>query len=188
MKIGVFVGSFNPVHIGHIKLVNELIDKKYVDKIYIIPTEPYWNKQDLISLKDRINMLKYFETDKIIIDTKHNKYEYTYQILNDLKNSSDQLYLIIGADNLKEFHLWKNIDEILKNKIIVINRNGIDTSKYINNFKNNQNFIVACDIEQINISSTMVRENKEYRKFYLDRRVLDYINKNNLYERGNYGK
>ena len=84
--------------------------------------------------------------------------------------------------------MWKNIDEILKNKIIVVNRNGIDTSKYINNFKNNQNFIVACDIEQINISSTMVRENKEYRKFYLDRRVLDYINKNNLYERGNYGK
>lgn len=183
MKIGVYVGSFNPVHIGHIKITTELLDKEYLDKIYIIPTEPYWNKQDLISLTHRISMLKYFENNKIIIDTKYNKYEYTYQILNDLKknNSNDEFYLIIGADNLEKFHLWRNVDEVLNHKVIVINRNNIDCMKYIKQFKNYDNFIIINDIEQIDISSTMIRENKDYRVKFLDKQVLDYINNNNLY-------
>ena len=182
MKIGIFVGSFNPVHIGHIKIVNELINKKYLDKVYIIPTGNYWDKTNLIDIKDIINMLKFFETDKIIIDTTYNSYKYTYQILNEFKKEiKGDLYLIIGADNLEKFNLWKNIDEILKNKILILNRNNIDCYKYISKFKNKDSFIIVNDIKQIDVSSTQVRENKEYRKKYLDKKVLDYIEKNNLY-------
>lgn len=182
MKVGIYVGSFNPVHVGHIKMVNELLDKNYLDKGYIIPTGNYWDKTDLISLEHRINMLKFFETDKIVIDTTHNNYKYTYQILNEFsKNSDYDLYLIIGADNLVKFHLWNNIDDILKNKVIVLNRNNIDCFKYINKFKNKNKFIVVDDIEEMDVSSTEIRDNKEYRNKYLDHRVLDYIIKNKLY-------
>lgn len=62
-------------------------------------------------------MLKIFENKYIKIDTKLNKYQYTYEILNELNKQykNSQLYLIIGADNLEKFHLWKNIELILQN-------------------------------------------------------------------------
>ena len=80
MKIGIFVGSFNPVHVGHIKIIQELLNKKYVDRVYIVPTMPYWNKNDLIDLNDRINMLKIVSNDEIVIDCANNKLEYTYNM------------------------------------------------------------------------------------------------------------
>ena len=67
MKIGIYVGSFNPPHKGHIKIVNHLI-KNYLDKIIIIPTGNYWDKLDLVSINDRINMLRLYECENIIID------------------------------------------------------------------------------------------------------------------------
>ena len=59
MKIGVYVGSFNPPHKGHIKIVETLIKEKYVDKIVIIPTNNYWNKTNLIKLSFLIVILLY---------------------------------------------------------------------------------------------------------------------------------
>ena len=68
MKIGIYIGSFNPPHKGHKKIINYLLTNKYVDKILIIPTGNYWHKQNLINIKDRINMLKYYENKKIKVD------------------------------------------------------------------------------------------------------------------------
>lgn len=180
MKIGVFVGSFNPPHKGHIKIVRDLIEKKYLDKIIIIPTKEYWDKRNLVSLNDRINMLRFYENNNIIIDTVNNSINYTSDILDNTKKeyNEDEIYLIIGADQLPKFNLWYNINNILNYKIIVINRNDIDIDNYINNFKNKNNFI-KTDIEQLNMSSTEIRNgNIEY----LDKIVYDYIKKNNLYE------
>ena len=72
MKIGIYVGSFNPVHKGHIDVANKLIKNNYVDKIYIIPTLGYWNKNNLAPLNDRINMLKLVCSSNIIVDTINN--------------------------------------------------------------------------------------------------------------------
>lgn len=185
MKVGVYVGSFNPVHKGHIYLINYLIDNKYVDKIIIIPTESYWDKTDLIDIKQRINMLKFYENKNIIIDTKLNNLKYTYEVLNELKKEYADLYLVIGADNLPKFQLWKNIEDILKNKVIVVARNNIDMKKEILKFNSN-NFILVNDYNETDISSTIIRnlinENKinELNK-YLDKKVINYILDNNLY-------
>ena len=181
MKLGIYVGSFNPVHIGHIDVVNYLIKEKYVDKVLIVPTLNYWNKFNLIDIKHRINMLKYFENDFIKIDTKNNKYIYTYELLNKLgKEYDDELYLIMGADNIIEFDKWKNYKELLKYKIIVVNRNNIDINKYIKKYNTN-NFIVINDYKFIDISSTELRENLNSK--YIDKKVLDYIKKNNLFRK-----
>ena len=181
MKLGIYVGSFNPVHIGHIDVVNYLIKEKYVDKVLIVPTLNYWNKFNLIDIKHRINMLKYFENDFIKIDTKNNKYIYTYELLNKLgKEYDDELYLIMGADNIIEFDKWKNYKELLKYKIIVVNRNNIDINKYIKKYNTN-NFIVINGYKYIDISSTELRENLNSK--YIDKKVLDYIKKNNLFRK-----
>lgn len=184
MKIAVYVGSFNPVHKGHIKVVKKIL-KEYVDKVIIVPTMSYWNKNNLISISDRINMLKLYETKEIVIDTKNNNYEFTYQVLRNIQKEykNDKIYLVIGDDLLKDFDKWKNIFEILKYNIIVIKRNNIDESIYKKYEK--YNFIVTNKISSKEISSTIVRNmivngNKDVLK-YIDLKVYDYIKRNNLY-------
>lgn len=187
MKIGIYVGSFNPVHKGHIKIVNHLLNK-YLDKVIIVPTLNYWDKTNLVNIKDRINMLKYYESDKVIIDTKHNSIEYTYKLLEILNKEykNDILYLIIGADNIINLDKWKNVDSLLRNRIIVMNRNNVDVYKYISKFKNKNNFYVISDFSNIDISSTLIRNliNKKDAKLltnYLDEDIIDYIYENKLY-------
>lgn len=186
MRVGVFVGSFNPVHKGHIMAVNFLLDNDYLDKVMIIPTGNYWNKTNLIDINHRINMLKTYESEKILINDTLNSLEYTYLVLNELRKENKDLYLIIGDDNLVDFHLWKNIDEILLNKVIVLNRNNLDSKQHIEKFKNKEQFILIKNNESLNMSSTEIRNmisnnDKTQLDTYLDKKVLDYIDKNNLY-------
>lgn len=63
-KIAVYVGSFNPIHKAHIKVAKHIL-KNYTDKVIIVPTGNYWNKNNLINIKDRIKMLKLYETKNI---------------------------------------------------------------------------------------------------------------------------
>lgn len=187
MKIGIYVGSFNPPHKGHIKIANHLISN-YLDKIIIIPTGNYWNKFDLIDIQDRINMLKLYKNEKIIIDEKNNNIEYTYQILNILSNEykEDELYLVLGADNIINFDKWKNYKEILKYNLIILNRANINIIKYLNNFNKKDKYIIVNDLPNIDISSTMIRnkiKNKEDDLLkYLDSDVYEYIKLKKIYQ------
>ena len=183
MKIGVFVGSFNPVHNGHVKIVNELLN--YLDKIIVVPTGNYWNKNDLINIKHRINMWKYFANDRIIIDEENNNLEYTYLVLNNLKNKyiNDELNLIIGADNIVNFDKWRNYEDVLKHNLIIINRNSINIKYYIDKF-NIKNYLIV-DIDNTNISSTLIRkliQENNVLDNLIDKRVLKYIKDNKLYK------
>ena len=63
MKIGVFVGSFDPVHEGHKKVIDHLINNGYVNKVIVVPTLSYWDKNLSSSLEDRVNMLKFYENN-----------------------------------------------------------------------------------------------------------------------------
>lgn len=179
MRLGVYIGSFNPVHNGHIKLVNYLLDNNYVDKVLIVATLGYWDKTNLVNISDRINMLKFFESENIIIDNKHYNHRYTYELMRELsKEYDDELYLIMGADNIINFDKWMNYKEILNYKIIIMNRNNIDINSYIKKY-NTSNFIVVNDFDYIDISSTEIRNDLDNE--YLDKRVLEYIRENNLY-------
>lgn len=178
-RLGIYMGSFNPPHLGHIDVVNYLLNSNYVDKVLIVPTLAYWDKTNLLDIEDRINMLKYFENDKVKVDTSHNKYIYTCELMKELsKKYDEELYIIIGADNIMEFDKWKNYQELLKYKIIIMNRDNIDIDKYIRKY-GEHNFIVVKDYSFIPISSSEIRNKLD--KKYLDKRVLDYIKKNKLF-------
>ena len=183
MKIGVFVGSFNPVHEGHMKMVNYILNKDIVDKIYVIPTLPYWDKDNFAPLEDRINMLKFYENDRIIVDGDHNKYPYTYLLMEALVKEypKDEFMLIIGADNIVSFDKWKNYKDLLKHKIIVTNRDDIDVYEYINKYEEKDNFIVLNDFPYIPISSTEIKKNIENNN-NLNPDVYKYIKDHHLYE------
>ena len=181
MKLGIYMGSFNPPHKGHLKVVNYLLKNRYVEKVIIVPTLNYWDKTDLVDIKDRINMLKYYENDNIIIDIKHNQYIYTYQLVKKLEKqySNDELFVIMGADNIINLDKWKDYQKLLKYPIIVMNRNNIDIKKYLSRLKGK--FIVVDDYPYIDISSSEIR--KMISNKYLDDDVFNYIKKNGLYQK-----
>lgn len=178
-RLGIYMGSFNPPHKGHLAVVNYLLDNHYVDKILIIPTLNYWDKQNLIDIKDRINMLKFFENNKIKIDTKNNKYIYTIDLVKQIEKEypNMEISIIIGADNIVNFCKWKDYEKLLAYHIIIMSRNNIDIKKYLKKLKGN--FTIVNDYGYISISSTEIRNNLN--KLYLDKKVLNYIKQNNLY-------
>lgn len=182
MKIGIYVGSFNPPHKGHIKIVNHLIENKYVDKILIIPTNNYWNKTNLVDLNHRINMLNIFKNENIIINNTLNNLEYTYQIIRELKKDGNEYSLILGADNIINFDKWKNYNELLKLELLIINRNKINIHEHLNKLNKRDNYKII-DIKNIDISSTYIRNNLNNKNItnIIDKRVLDYIKKEKLY-------
>ena len=147
----------------------------------VVPSVDYWTKKTISSLEDRINMLKLYESDRIIIDTKNNTCEYTYLVLNNISKDypNDELYLIMGADNIIRFGQWKNFNDIIKHKIIVVGRNGIDIDSYVDKLGHQEQFIIIKNYPESNASSTEIR-NGVYT--YLDDQVKEYITTHNLYQ------
>ncbi len=181
MRIGIYPGSFNPVHKGHIRIVRHLLRKHYVDKALIIATGNYWQKQDLLPVKDRIRMLKYFENEKIIIEEEYNELPYTYQLMRKLKKRypDDMLSLIIGADMIVTFERWKRYQELLKYDFIILNRDGIDIDGCMKKL-GKKNYVVVSDLDEIEISSTYIREHVDdydLLKDQIDKRVYKYYRK-----------
>lgn len=174
------MGSFNPPHLGHQKVIDYLLEKNIVDNILLVPTLNYWDKNNLINIKDRINMLKYYTNEKVLLDEDDYELIYTIDLLKKLheKYPNFELLPIIGADNIINFDKWKNYKDLLKYQIIVMNRNNIDIKPYIDKLNSN-NFLIFNDFESISVSSTELREslNSEY----LHPKVLKYIKKNHLY-------
>lgn len=186
MRIGVYVGSFNPVHTGHIKIVKHLIDNDYLDRVMIIPTGNYWDKQDLVDIKDRINMLKLYENNSIIINTSLNHLQYTYEIFEELsKSNNDEFSLIIGADNIINFDKWKNYKFLTNFNLVIINRDDIDVNHYLKKH-DIKRYTLVNDLPLLNVSSTMIRNFIKEKKYdvlstYIDEKVIDYIQKKDLY-------
>ena len=178
MKIGIYIGSFDPVHKGHIRLARHLLKKNYVDRLMIVPTGNYWNKQDLTPSEERIKLLKLFENENLKIETEYNELPYTYQLLRKLKKRypQDELYLVLGADNLLKFEEWQNAREIMKYPWIILKRKGIDIARNMERL-NKKDYTVVDDIREYDISSSYIRENMDdYEK------VKDFVHKK-VYDR-----
>ena len=187
MKIGIYPGSFDPIHLGHIKIVNEILKSKTVDKVLIVPTGDYWNKNVVADLKDRIDMIKLFSSDTILVEEKDNNVKATYDFLKlkEKEFKGDELWLILGGDNLENLHKWINFMKLIEFPFIVIKRDGFDESYIEKRFSemNKRNYKIL-DIPNIDISSTYIRENidnPEKLDKVIDHKVYQYIQDNKLY-------
>ena len=187
MRIGIYPGSFNPVHKGHIQIANESVKQNLVDEVLIVPTGSYWNKNNLIDLSYRINMLRIFESDTLIIETEYNITNSTYELFELLKNRyvDDELYLILGGDNLLKFEDWIEYKKMLEYPFVIVKRDEYDESFIIRRMKelNKDNYYIL-DINNLEDSSTEIRESisENCDSDYLDDRVYEYIRNNNLYK------
>ena len=196
--IAVFGGSFNPPINSHVSLAKSILEKvNNIEKVIFVPVSTKYQKQDLAPDEDRLNMLKIIcdkneNIEVSDIELKSKKQLYTIQTLKYFRKlyKDNQIYFVMGTDNLKEFETWRKPKKILKNfKIIVIERNEDNLEEIINSsklFKSYEDSIVRVEgVERINLSSTIIREkikNNEDIEEYIDKDVLEYIRKKELYK------
>ena len=169
--IGLFGGSFDPPHIGHLKISLAGIKKIKLDQLYwIVTNQNPFKKKTFYSINERLkkckdltkknNKIKVKFLDKVVKSVR------TVDVLKYLikKNKNSKFFLFIGSDNLINLHKWKNSNQILKlSKLVVFSRKGFDrkakTSQIVK--KTGRKEIIYIKNSRIDISSSQLR------KFYL---------------------
>ncbi len=191
MKIGIFGGSFNPVHIAHLIIAESIREEFKLDKIIFVPAgkHPLKSDSEIISSEHRLKMLflaiegnPFFEVSDYEI--KKNTVSYTVETLKFFYKNYAPLYLIVGNDWLKEFNKWYRYQKIFDYAyLIVLKRvdfHGIPD--FLQEFKNK---ILFANNPIIEISSTLIRERLKKNqsiRYLVPPQVYDYIIKNNLYK------
>ncbi len=194
MKIGILGGTFNPIHIGHLILAEEVREKLKLDEVIFVPAylPPHKDSSDIASAAIRLAMVKlaikgnrYFVVSDIEI--KRDGRSYTIDTLKEFKKMypQDELYFIIGSDLLKYLDEWKDLDEIIQMvRFIVATRPGYPLEKISSHPACRQAGISTIPIRAVDISGFEIRkaikENKSFR-YLVPETVLKYINKKRLY-------
>ncbi len=188
--VGIYSGSFNPIHIGHIEIANYIIDKQLVDEVWFVvsPCNPLKNSYLLID--------EYLRLDMLMLAIKNNNNfkasdieftmpipSYTIDTLHMLSNQyiDYQFILIIGSDNALVFDQWKNYQQLLKEyPVLVYPRLGFQN----NNVSELYPDMTLLDSPFFDVSSTQIREfiaQKKDVSQWLHPSVNQFILENSIY-------
>ena len=195
--IAVFGGTFNPIHIGHKEIIDEILKIGDVEKVIVIPTKipPHKTVDFMADESDRLNMCslvaeEFAHVEVSDIELKRVGKSYTIDTIIDLKKlyPHSDIAITIGADMVVTFDEWKDYKEIVKlAKIITFSRTTTDYDFYgqgICKLKELGADVIPVDRKISDISSTSVRnmvlQGKDASK-YLPEKVYSYITSNNLY-------
>ncbi len=191
MKIGLFFGSFNPIHIGHLIIANFMANHTDLRQVWLVvsPHNPLKEKSDLINMYDRLEMAKLAteEASNIRVsdvELKLPQPSYTIDTLTYLheKYPEHEFSLIMGSDNLVSLKKWKNYELILRDyHIHIYPRPGFEE----HDFKDHPSISIT-KTPMMELSATFIRkavkEGKNVQYFVPDK-VLKFIDGKNLYKR-----
>jgi nicotinate-nucleotide adenylyltransferase len=191
-KVGLFFGTFNPIHVGHLTIANHMAEFSDLDEIWLVvtPHSPFKKKSSLLDNHHRYEMVylatkDYPKLKPSDIEFKLPQPNYTVHTLAHLqeKHPDIDFALIMGEDNLKGFHKWKNYKVILENHdLYVYPRISGETIE--NQFKNHSK-IHRVNAPIMEISSTFIRKSiakgKNIRPM-LSSAVWEYIDEMNFYK------
>ncbi len=186
-NIGLFFGSFNPIHIGHLLLATHMREAAQLDEIWFIvsPQNPFKNSSDLADKHHRLEMVKlaienvpYFKV--LEIEFHLPKPSYTHVTLKELMKqfTTHKFSLIIGEDNVAKFHEWKEVDWILENVSVLVYNRTTET------ITTHDSRLTTINLPLFDISSTEIRnriKNKQSIKYFVDESVMKYLLINKLY-------
>ena len=200
-KIGIFGGTFNPIHLGHIRLGQLVLDEIKLDKILFIPdnTPPHKSNKELASGTDRLEMINislkdHKNMESSDIELKREGKSYTYETLLELKkqNPNDELFLLTGADMFLTLDKWREPETIFNTaNIIGVPRVKSDFEK-MNEYAENVIKPMGAKVFMLSqtvfdtASSTYVRENiDDYQKIkdMITPEVYRYITEKGLYRK-----
>lgn len=169
--IAVFGGSFNPPANSHISLAKQILENNSnIEKVIFVPVNVKYNKEGLASNEDRFFMLqKICENNEGLevsdIEITSQRQLYTIETLRLIQEQykENEIYFVLGTDNLKELETWHEADELLKNfKMLVLERGNddieliIEDDDFLRKYKTS--FIKLQNIKKINLSSTEIRD------------------------------
>ncbi|MBN2571209.1 MAG: nicotinate (nicotinamide) nucleotide adenylyltransferase [Ignavibacteriales bacterium] len=187
--IGIFGGTFDPIHIGHLINAQVVFEKRNLERIIFIPCHISPHKLDRISSSDddRLNMLKLAISDHPYFDysdfeINQGDISYTYHTLIEFKKKYEEIELIIGYDNLLVFDKWFEPDKIFDMaRVVVMQRPFEENIKSTNKYFSEA---IIINTPFIDISSTELRQRVKQKlplDFFVPEKVRDYIIKNELY-------
>jgi nicotinate-nucleotide adenylyltransferase len=192
LKVGLYFGSFNPIHIGHMAIANYMVEFRDLDQLWFVvsPHNPLKNKINLLNDYQRLDLVNLaiendnrFRASNIEFNLPKPSYTIdTLAYLND-KYPDYQFVILMGSDNLESLHRWKNFKTIIENfGIIVYPRPGHELTKVLNH----KNIVIAKDAPLMEISSSFIRKaiktGKDFRH-YLPQNVWKYIEEMNFYKK-----
>ncbi len=196
MKIGMYGGSFNPPHNGHLYLAKEIGRRAGLDKIIIIPSNisPQKSNNGNIDPVHRINMCKeVFDSPLFEVsdcEIARGGRSYTVDTLASLREQypDDELYLFMGSDMLLSFHTWYRYEDILKMcTLCAISRDDDESAEKLKAYADtvlSKGRVLVYDIEPIEVSSSEIRENLKNGKCckgLISEKTSEYIKENKLY-------
>lgn len=193
-KLCIFGGTFNPVHIGHLLIAEYVLEEFELDKILFVPAFIPPHKDELISATSfhRLKMIKFVvKNNKNFMcsdfEIKRKTKSYTIDTLKYFFNQKDKLYFLMGNEWLEKFNTWYEYRKIFDLADIIIvrrDRKKIKIPFFLKEFKKKLHFSQNPVIE---ISSTTIRERRRKGlsiRYMVPSKVLEYINKHNLYLNG----
>jgi len=187
---GLYFGSFNPIHIGHLAIANYLVEFTEIDQLWFVvsPHNPHKKKANLLNDYDRLELAHRAVGDDLRLKVTDIEFflpkpSYTVDTLAYLKdrNPNRHFKILMGSDNLENFHKWKNYETIVENYgVIVYPRPGFEASK----MKTHKNITLAENVPLMEISSSFIRnavkEGKDVR-YFLPPKVWEYIDEKGFY-------
>jgi len=193
MKIGLYFGTFNPIHIGHLIIANHMVEHSDLDEIWMVvtPHNPFKKKRSLLDNNHRFEMVyrateNYSKIKPSNIEFKLPQPNYTVYTLAHISDvyPDKEFCLIMGEDNLKSLHKWKNYETILEHHHIYV-------YPRISEEKTETQFDKHPKIHKVNapivqISSTMIRngiKDKKNVQPLLPKDVWEYIDEMNFYRK-----
>jgi nicotinate-nucleotide adenylyltransferase len=198
MKIGLFFGTFNPIHVGHLIIANHMVQQSTLDQVWLVvsPHNPLKKKSGLLKDTQRLAMVRLSVEDNPRLWASNVEFEleqpsYTIRTLLYLieKYPGYEFSIIMGEDNLRTFHKWYNYEKILENHVIhvyprignTVEEDNLEMSSMIAH-----PHIVFCrDTPVMNISATLIRkaiqEGKDVR-YLLTESVHKYVEEMHFYK------
>ncbi len=191
-KVGLYFGTFNPIHIGHLVIANHMVEFSSLDEVWFVvtPQSPFKTKKTLLDNNQRYQMVydaveEYPKLKPSNIEFNLPQPNYTINTLAVLSEKYPKGYefsLIMGEDNLKGFHKWKNYEFILEAYSLYVYPR-VSSGKVEHKFKNHPK-IHKVEAPIMEISSTFIRENYKLGKNIkplLPKVVWKYIDEMNFY-------
>ena len=203
MKIGLYFGTYNPIHVGHLIIANYMADFTELDQVWLVvtPQNPLKKKNTLLEDYHRLAMVEIAVEDNTKLTASNIEFKlpqpsYTSNTLAYLKEKhpKHEFSLIMGEDNLRTLHKWKNFDEILNNHMIYVYPRALteqertevieetETENTLDQHKN----VIVCDAPVMKVSASFIRKAIKYKKdvrYLLTEPVFKYVTDMNFYKK-----